>query len=182
MTSSTTPQSSLPQTLLEAHPPRIVIRAAWYTELTGQEATYFPSNIGHELYTAPPSGNPPVSVWRSIRDGVLTQAANTLINFAVKLQGTDWLKDVQPVSWSMIASDFMTLQTDAQFGKTSIYGDQFPVGILVPNPAVPNPDNTHAAGKLGVVVQVTGTYADNSTITDILVVYPYVPPFIEDTP
>lgn len=180
MTSSTTPQSSLPQSLLDAHPPQIVMRAAWYTELTGQEATYFPSFVGNQYWDAPPAGNPPAIQWRSVRDGVLTQETKTLINLAVILEGTQWLKDEQPVSWAVEANDYVTLQTDTQFGMTSVYGDQLEVATLVPNMPIPDPNNVHAAGKLGRAVTITGTYADSSTIIEMLVIHPFSPNTADD--
>lgn len=155
-----------------AHLPVISIRAAWYNELAGQEATYFPCFVGLKFFSAPPSGLNPKSYWRPIRKGVLTQGQKSLINLAVMLDGTHWLANEQPVSWSMSANSLLTLQTDAQFGKTSVFGDHFTVGTLLPVPLTTDPSVPQQPGNLGVSINITGTYADGTTIMDQLKLYP----------
>ena len=158
--------------LLTYHPPIIAIRAAWFTELTGQEANYFPSIIGGETWSAPPTGVANLKNWKLARHGVMTWRGNSIINLAVLQEGTPWLAEEQPVSWSVDNTSLCKLYTPAQYGKTSIYGDSQMIAVLEPNNSVPDPSNPNIKNNVGRAVLLTGTYQDGSTIVEELILYP----------
>lgn len=154
------------------HLPQICMRAAWYNELAGQETTYFPAFIGLKFWSAPPVGPNLKSIWRPVSKGVLTQGAKSLVNFAVLLRGTHWLYEEQPVSFTLSPNNLLTIQSDAAYGKTSIYGDHFPVGTLLPVPPLLDPNVPQQAGHLGTSINITATFADGTFIKDQLLLYP----------
>lgn len=159
--------------LLTYHPPIIAMRAAWFNELAGQEANYFPSIIGGNTWNAPPTKASNLKNWKWVRHGVLTWKANTIVNLAVLQQGTPWLAAVQPTSWTVDNPNLCKLYTPAQYGKTSIYGDSQMIAVLSPNLAVPDPSDPNIKGNVGRAVLLTGTYADGSTIVEELILYPH---------
>lgn len=167
--------------LLQAaiHPPVIVMRAAWFNELAGQESTYYPLVVGTKYWSAPPSASN-LGKWNKIRQGVMVKGDWGLINLAVKYDGTPWLlgqqpllsENAQPVSWSVDNATFCTIHTAVAYGKTSVYPDAQTVAIIAPNPAVPDPSEPKIKGSLGRSLLITATFADGTNLTDTLLMYP----------
>jgi len=167
--------------LLQAaiHPPVIVMRAAWYTELAGQESVYYPLVVGTKSWSAPPSAMN-LGSWVKIRQGVMVRSSWGLINLAVKYDGTPWLlgqqpllpEDAQPVSWTADDTNFCSIHSAVSYGKTSVYPDAQTVSVIAPNPPVPDPSEPKIKGNLGRSLLITATFADGTSISDALLMYP----------
>lgn len=160
---------------LTYHPPQIGIRAAWFQELAAQSANYFPAVIGLKTWNTPPTRQT-LDEWHHSRKGVLVVAQNVLLNLAVIQEGTQWLAAVQPVSWKVDNPAYATLYTPAAYGKTSLYPDARTVALIQPNVAIPDPGDNKIKGAVGRSLLITGTYADGSTITDVLIMAPQMVP------
>lgn len=153
------------------HTPVIALRAAMYSELAAQAANYYPAVIGPHLWSAAPSRTN-LDTWHHARKGVLVSANQAIVNLAVVYRETQWLVANQPVSWAVDNASFCTIQTDAAFGKTTLYPDKQPVAIFAPNPAQPDPNVPAIKGAVGRAVLITGTFSDGSTITEEVLLFP----------
>lgn len=173
--------------LLQAaiHPPVIVMRAAWYTELAGQESVYYPLVVGRKYWATPPSSTN-LGKWMKIRQGVMVRGGWGLVNLAVKYDGTPWLlgqqpllpEDAQPVSWTVDNAAFCSIHSAAAYGKTSVYPDAQAVAVIAPNPAVPDPTEPKIKGNVGRSLLITATFADGTSISETLLMYPQPVPSV----
>lgn len=160
---------------LTNHPPQIAMRAAWFQELNAQAANFFPAIIANKSWTSQPT-NQTLDKWHHVRKGVLVVQANVLLNLAVVSAGTQWPTTVQPVSWTVDKAQYATLYTPAAYGKTSLYPDAQMVALIAPNPAIPDASDSKIKGAVGRSILITGTYADGSKITDVLIMAPQLVP------
>jgi hypothetical protein len=141
--------------------PQIAMRPGWFTDLTGSESLYYPAFIGEVQWNAPPQGPNAVVNWVPMIEGIQVQAANLLMNIAVIQEGTQWLYDQQPVSWSVEQNSLVTLYAANAFPYESVYADAEEIVQVKPNTLT-----------VGASVTITGTFADGSTISAVLTMAP----------
>lgn len=151
--------------------PFIGVRPGWFDALTGAEANYYPVTVGTNTLAAPASETPlslapsPSQWWNATGTLSLGGAGGALFDLAV-IDGSTGLPAATQPTWSVAnnAGFIYPSGTLQGFGYKSIYTDVEATLIVT----------TPQASTQPFLIQVTGTYEDNSTITATLTIPPSI--------